>query len=102
MTIYNVFSLLAGIYLANIVIDILIFASPSFTKKLVKSAILSFLASIAFLYLMYKSYSEAFHLIQHVPSETGKTLYTVLLVGLFAYLLGRVIHGKVKQKRLSA
>lgn len=37
MTIYNAFSLVFGIYLADIVIDILIFVSPSFTKKLVQN-----------------------------------------------------------------
>ncbi len=64
MTIYNVFSLLFGIYLADILIDILIFVSPSFTKKLVENSLLSLLAAFAFIYLAYKSYSEAFILLQ--------------------------------------
>jgi hypothetical protein len=59
MTIYNVFSLLTGIYLADILIDVLIFISPSLTKKLVENAILSVIAALAFLFLAYKSYSEA-------------------------------------------
>ncbi|MEI7578463.1 MAG: hypothetical protein WCJ58_00310 [bacterium] len=63
MTIYNVFSLLFGIYLADIVIDLLIFISPKFTKKVVQSALLSLLAAFAFLYLAYKSYSESYHLL---------------------------------------
>jgi hypothetical protein len=58
MTIYNVFSLLFGIYLADILIDILIFVSPSFTKKMVENSYLSLLAAFAFIYLAYKSYSE--------------------------------------------
>jgi hypothetical protein len=61
MTIYNAFSLLFGIYLADIVIDILIFISPSLTRKIVENAVLSILAAYAFLYLAYKSYSETFH-----------------------------------------
>jgi len=59
MTIYNVFSLLVGIYFADILIDLLIFVSPRFTKKLVENPYLSVLASFAFLYLAYKSIMEA-------------------------------------------
>lgn len=59
MTIYNVFSLLIGIYLADIFIDILIFISPALTRKVVENAILSLLAAYAFLYLAYKSFSES-------------------------------------------
>lgn len=63
MTIYNAYGLLFGIYLADIVIDILIFMSPSFTKKLVENSKLSLLAAYAFLYLAYKSFSESYHLL---------------------------------------
>ncbi len=59
MTIYNVFSLLIGIYLADIVIDVLIFVSPGTTNKIVRSPYLSFAAAYAFLYLAYKSFFEA-------------------------------------------
>lgn len=62
MTIYNVFSLLFGIYLADIVIDILIFVSPKTTNKIVQSPTLSLLAVFAFLYLAYKSLSESINL----------------------------------------
>lgn len=64
MTIYNVFGLLFGIYLADILIDILIFVAPSFTKKMVQSAILSLLAVYAFIYLAFKSITESYHLIE--------------------------------------
>lgn len=100
MTIYNVFSLLAGIYLADVVIDVLIFASPSLTKKLVESPLLSFLASLAFLYLMYKSYSEAFLLIARVPSQSARMGYIVFVVCVFAYLVGRWAHGRIKARAL--
>lgn len=59
MTIYNVFSLLFGIFLADVVIDILIFVSPNTTKKIVESPLLSLAAAYAFLFLAYKSFSEA-------------------------------------------
>lgn len=63
MTIYNAYGLIMGIYVADIVIDILIFVSPKFTKKLVENAVLSLIAAWAFLYLGYKSYSEVGRLI---------------------------------------
>lgn len=63
MTLYNTFSLIAGIYFADIVIDILIFFSPKFTSKMVESPYLSLFASYAFLYLAYKSFSEAYILV---------------------------------------
>ncbi len=65
MTIYNVFSLLVGIYIADILIDILIFISPTFTKKMVENSVLSLLAAFAFIFLAYKSYSETFILLRH-------------------------------------
>lgn len=86
MTIYNVFSLLFGIYLADILIDILIFISPAFTKRLVQNAVLSLVAAFAFLYLGYKSYSEAFHLLREaffIPTSTLLLLTgVVVLIGL--------------------
>jgi putative Ca2+/H+ antiporter (TMEM165/GDT1 family) len=90
MTIYNVFSLLFGIYLADIVIDILIFVSPSFTKKLVENATLSLLAAVAFLYLAYKSYSEATILLHehyHLsPVQlVGVSVFILMLGGAFGY-----------------
>jgi hypothetical protein len=66
MTIYNVFGLLIGIYLADIIIDILIFVSPKFTKKLVQSPILSLIAAYAFIYLGWKSFSEAWLLLKEL------------------------------------
>jgi hypothetical protein len=66
MTIYNAFSLIVGIYVADIAIDVLIFLSPKLTKKLVENALLSLLAAWAFLYLAYKSYSEVWHLMSRV------------------------------------
>lgn len=93
MTIYNVFSLLFGIYLADILIDILIFVSPKLTKKLVENAILSLLAAYAFIYLGYKSFSEAGILLHEHFHFSGVQLAVVLtlfiLVGsAFSYLRG--------------
>jgi hypothetical protein len=95
MTIYNVFSLLFGIYLADIVIDILIFISPKLTKKMVESAILSLLATYAFLYLMYKSYSEAAVIIRDAYHHHAQLGYVVALTCLGAYLIGRRVHKHV-------
>lgn len=64
MTIYNAYGLIFGIYISDILIDILIFVSPKFTKKMVESALLSVLASGAFLYLAYKSYAETVVLLE--------------------------------------
>lgn len=95
MTIYNVFSLLVGIYLADIVIDILIFISPVLTKKLVESPILSLLATYAFLYLMYKSYHEAIVIVQETHVHNMQVIYMVSLVCLAAFLIGRAVHKHV-------
>jgi hypothetical protein len=81
MTIYNVFSLLLGIYFADIVIDILIFVSPSFTKKLVENSILSLLAAFAFIFLSYKSYSEAL-LVTHQKYHAPFLLLLVIALGI--------------------
>ncbi len=82
MTIYNVFSLLIGIYFADILIDILIFTSPSLTKKIVVSPLLSILAAYAFIYLAYKSFSEAAILMHekfHIGLTTGLTGFFIFL-----------------------
>jgi hypothetical protein len=73
MTIYNVFGLLVGIYFADILIDILVFVSPTLTKKVVESAVLSFIATYAFLYLAYKSYSESMMMLhEHYHVSSGR------------------------------
>lgn len=78
MTIYNVYSLLFGIYIADIVIDLIIFISPKFTKKLVESPMLSLLAAYAFLYLAFKSFSESYdHIIHHLKVSSSLTLIVV-------------------------
>ncbi len=82
MTIYNVFSLLIGIYFADILIDILIFTSPALTKKIVVSPLLSILAAYAFIYLAYKSFSEAILLMHekfHIGLTTGLIGFTIFL-----------------------
>lgn len=81
MTIYNVFSLLVGIYLADILVDILIFVSPRLTKRLVENAYLSLIAAFAFLYLGYKSYSEAFVLLHEAFLLPVSTLLLLAIVG---------------------
>jgi len=91
MTIYNVFSLLFGIYLADIVIDIIIFVSPSFTKKLVESPSLSFVATYAFIYLAYKSFSESYILLHERFHISGlNALIWVVFFVLFVLLLDLV------------
>ena len=92
MTIYNVFSLLLGIYVADIVIDVLIFTSPKLTKKVVEGAILSLLASWAFLYLMYKSYSEGLGVLAKLAQNSKTEAYLVAMVCIFAYIVGSVLH----------
>lgn len=86
MTIYNAFSLLVGIYFADILIDLLIFVSPRFTKKLVENPYLSVLASFAFLYLAYKSIFEAVQLTHeayHVSMiAMGVGLAIIILFGI--------------------
>ena len=99
MTIYNVFSLLVGIYLADIVIDILIFISPKATKKIVESALLSLLATYAFLYLMYKSFWEAFLKIHESESHQAQLTYIVGLVCIAAYLIGRRVHHQASRRK---
>lgn len=77
MTIYNVMGLLIGIYFADILIDIIIFVSPEFTKKLVESPILSFIATFAFIFLGYKSYHESFMLLEENLHMNGVIITAV-------------------------
>lgn len=85
MTIYNVFGLLIGIYFADVFIDVLIFISPKFTKKIVESATLSVLATLAFLFLAYKSYSEALSLLHEKFLFTHTNL--LLDIGVFIVIV---------------
>lgn len=97
MTIYNVFSLLFGIFLADILIDILIFVSPSLTKKMVENAFLSVMAALAFIYLSYKSYSEAFVLL-HEEYHLGMLALVGVAIALLA--AGAVFSSTQKGKAL--
>jgi hypothetical protein len=99
MTIYNVFSLLFGIYLADIMIDILIFISPALTKKLVENAVLSFLAAVAFIYLAYKSYSEAGALLHEHYHLTEVQLVAVL--GALLVVGGSFSFKRISQRKVS-
>jgi hypothetical protein len=83
MTIYNVFGLLIGIYVADIFIDILIFVSPKFTTKLVESPLLSIVAAFAFIYLGWKSFSEA-GIMAHEFFTVAYLWEVILLVAVFA------------------
>jgi hypothetical protein len=95
MTIYNVFSLLVGIYMADILIDILIFISPATTKKVVQSAVLSLVATYAFLYLMYKSYSEAVMLMLHTHNHNVQAVYLALAVCFGVFVIGKLVHQRL-------
>lgn len=101
MTIYNVFSLLFGIYLADILIDILIFVSPSVTKRLVQNAFLSLIAAFAFLYLGYKSYSEAFELLHEaffLPIST--ILLLTAIIGIIGVSFWKSLHNRRAVERI--
>jgi len=105
MTIYNVFGLLIGIYFADILIDILIFVSPKLTKKVVNSAILSFIATIAFLYLAYKSYTEAGILVHEHYFVPGKTIFTdlaifICIIVIIDLIMARIQHRKAYIKHI--
>lgn len=82
MTIYNAFSLIFGIYIADIVIDILIFISPSSTTKIVNNHFISFLGTIAFLFLAYKSFSEAITV--GLKSSLPVVIISLGILGIFA------------------
>lgn len=84
MTVYNAFGLLFGIYLADIIIDLMIFIFPRFTTRLVENPLLSLFGAYAFLYLAYKSYSESIILLLENYHAIGLALLvTLLLVSLF-------------------
>lgn len=91
MTIYNVYGLLFGIYLADIIIDILIFVSPGITKKLVENSILSIFAALAFLYLGYKSFTESLELLIRAYnfSQNSVFIYGIGII-VFIILLDRI------------
>lgn len=99
MTIYNAYGLIFGIYLADIVIDILIFVSPSLTKRLVENPILSLLAAWAFLYLAYKSFKEAYHLL--VGAAHVSPLYVQLFVFTFvmAVTIGDIVRYRMGKRQ---
>lgn len=98
MTIYNVFGLLIGIYFADIFIDILIFVSPKFTKKIVESALLSFIATFAFLFLAYKSFSEALHILTEKFLISDKSLVIDILLFFVVVILADVIMAKIQKR----
>lgn len=101
MTIYNVFSLLFGIYLADIVIDILIFVSPAFTKKMVENAVLSLLAALAFLYLAFTSYREAYHLLHEAFELSYSTLLVLSVVAIgIGWSFWRMLHSQSALERI--
>lgn len=77
MTIYNAYGLIVGIFVADILIDILIFVSPKMTKKLVENEMLSLVAAWVFLYLGYKSFSEV-----------GRIIFEKLLISEWKLWLG--------------
>ncbi len=85
MTIYNAFGLLFGIYMADIAIDIMIFLSPSFTRKVVENSVLSILAAYAFVYLGYKSFSETGVLLHEhfhfTPLYLFASLFALVVIG---------------------
>jgi len=99
MTIYNVFGLLIGIYFADIFIDILIFVSPKFTKKVVESATLSIIATFAFLFLAYKSYSEALGLIHEKLLITRQSIFIDALIFFALVLLLDVVMAKFQNRK---
>ncbi len=99
MTVYNAFSLLIGIYLADIFIDILIFISPKFTKKIVESAVLSIIATFAFILLAYKSYSEALGLIHEKLLVSTKNIFINILLFFLIVILFDVVMAKLQHRK---
>ncbi len=99
MTIYNVFGLLIGIYFADIFIDILIFVSPKFTKKMVESALLSFIATFAFLYLAYKSFSEALHILTEKFLISDKNVTIDILLFFVIIIVADLVMAKVQKRK---
>lgn len=97
MTIYNAYGLLFGIYLADIVIDLLIFISPKFTKKMVENAVLSLLATYAFIYLAYKSFSESYLLLVdkvHLSNHTIVIMSVTFVLLVLGADFGKYLFGK--------
>ncbi len=99
MTIYNVFGLLIGIYFADVFIDILIFVSPKFTKKVVESAILSIIATFAFLFLAYKSFSEALGLVHEKFLVSKESIFIDILIFFLVVILFDVIAAKLQNRK---
>lgn len=99
MTIYNVFGLLAGIYLADIVIDILIFISPTLTRKIVENAVLSLGATYAFLYLAYKSYGELVRVIEEHWRVGGNQLIEFGVVFVVLVVGGDLLMAKIQRRK---
>lgn len=99
MTIYNVFGLLIGIYFADVFIDILIFVSPKFTKKMVESATLSLIATYAFLYLAYKSYSEALVLIHEKFLLTKENIFIDVLIFIAVVIILDAVMAKIQNRK---
>ncbi len=99
MTIYNAFGLLIGIYIADVLIDILIFISPKFTTRLVKNAVLSLMATLAFLYLAYKSFNEAFYLLHEHYHVTGGQIFVEIVIFVVLVLLADLIMAKVQNRK---
>ena len=95
-----VFGLLVGIYIADIVIDILIFISPTLTSKLVQSSVLSFFATIAFLYLAYKSFFEAFDILHsHYQIRGNQILIDICMFIVFVVLIDILVAKVQKRER---
>ncbi len=99
MTIYNVFGLLIGIYFADIFIDILIFVSPKFTKKIVESALLSFIATFAFIFLAYKSFSEALHILTEKFFISGKNITEDILLFFLIIIVADIVMAKLQKRK---
>lgn len=98
MTIYNVFGLLIGIYFADILIDVLIFVSPDFTKKIVESAYLSFIATFAFIYLAYKAYSESYMLMHEKYHLEPNMLIMYLLIFITVVVFMDLLTAKMQNR----
>jgi len=99
MTIYNVFGLLIGIYFADILIDILIFVSPKLTKKVVESVALAFIATFAFLFLAYKSITEAGLLLHEKYLLTEKEIFIDITIFFVALLILDLLVAKLQHRK---
>lgn len=99
MTIYNVFGLLIGIYFADIFIDILIFVSPKWTKKIVENSILSIIATFAFIFLAYKSYSEAINLIHEKYSLSNLNIFIDIIIFFLIVIIADIGMKKIQKRK---